>query len=796
MNLAVLLRRQLHSPLFALTVFVLVAAVVAVNATAFGAIHALRWKALPYADGDQLVELRGNMQKFGLMGGLNWYLLGRVAGDHAHFAGAAGFSGPNPPRSDASGRDWRLAGVTPGFERVLGVAPQLGRAFDDDDAHTGADALLLSDRAWRERFAADPDVVGKEVRFADRGYRVIGVMPRGFAFPDATADAWTPYVATAFDRSQQGKAYVGGLEVVARRTTGTSVAQARAALAAIFSGEHAVLAEMTEATGLAADARPWRDRFLADHWRALALLQLAALLLLAVVAANLINLNLDRLLGRARELDIRRALGAGEGDIVRTVLADLAPPVVAGLVFGLALTPFGLALLARRGLIPEGLPQPAGFDAATLVCGIVVAAIALATVLVAALLSRGRAHLSTRTSTGLGRARPALLVAQIMLTTALLGSSGLLLRSALNLAATDRGFDARGVLLTALDPAGVTTRGTQYDPTADYRRWAPVVEQLRSEVATLPGVETVAVASAPPFSGYESVSTTHVSGHPETVRVHDYRVGPGYFSALGMRFVSGRDFVHGDEGDASPVVVDDTFARRHLANVDPLGATIDLHIGDQRERTARIVGVVHAARHAALDESAALPTVYRLDPAPLPVAWLVTRSRGDPAALAQMVRRRLHQRSPDTDIIVDKPLTALVAATLLDRRTLLQAIGGFAGLTLLLAALGLAAVLSFSIRRRTSELGVRMALGASATRIIALVMRQGARLILLGSALGLAVGLPLARLLGDRLYGIGYTDPATWSAAALVVITAAALACWLPARRAGAVDPVVALRDE
>ncbi|HET6546628.1 MAG TPA: ABC transporter permease [Rhodanobacteraceae bacterium] len=796
MNPTTLLRRQFRTPLFALAVMLLVAAVVAINATAFGAIHALRWKALPYADADQLVELRGNMQKFGLMGGLNWYLLGRVAGDRAHFAGAAGFSGPNQPRSDAAGRDWRLAQVTPGFERVLGVAPQLGRAFADDDAHAGADTLLLSDRVWRERFAADPDVVGNAVRFADRSYRVIGVMPRGFAFPDATADAWTPYVATAFDRSQQGKGYVGGFEVVARLAAGTSVAQARAALAAIFSGEHAVLAEVTEATGLVADARPWRERFLADHWRALALLQLAALILLAVVTANLINLNLDRLLGRARELDIRRALGAGEGDIVRTVLADLAPPIVAGLVFGLALTPLGLNLLTHRGLIPEGLPQPASVDAATLVCGLAVAAIALGTVLVAALLSRGRARLSNRSSAGLGRARPVLLVAQIMLTTALLGSAGLLLRSAMNLAAADRGFDAHGVLLTALDPAGVTTRGTQYDPTADYRRWAPVVEHLRSEVATLPGVETVAVASAPPFSGSESVSTTHVSGRPETIRTRDYSVGPGYFAALGMRFVSGRDFNRGDEGDASPVVVDNTFAHRHLADVDPLGATIDLHIGNQRERKARIVGVVHAAKHAALDESAALPTVYRLDPAPLPVFWLVTRTRGDPAALAQMVRRRLHQRSPDTDIIVDKPLTALVAATLVDRRTLLQAIGGFAGLTLLLAGLGLAAVLSFSIRRRTSELGVRMALGATASRIVALVMRQGAMLILLGSALGLALGLPLARLLADRLYGVGFSDPATWSAAAILVIAVAAFACWLPARRAGATDPMVALRDE
>jgi predicted permease len=798
MNPVHLVRRQLRTPAFALTVMLLVAAVVAINATAFGAIHALRWKALPYADGDALVELRGNMQKFGLMGGLNWYLFGRVVDDHAHFAGAAGFTGPDRPRSDASGRDWRIASVTPGFERVLGVAPRIGRAFVDDDAHAGADALLLSERTWRERFASDPHVIGKTVRFADRSYSVIGVMPRGFAFPDASADAWTPYVVTAADRSQQGKSYVGGLEVVARRAPGTSVAQAQAALAAIFSAEHDVLAEMTEATGLAADVRPWRERFLADHWRALELLQLAALILLAVVTANLINLDLDRLLGRARELDIRRALGAGERAIAGTILADLGPPVVAGLVAGLALTPVGLELLTRRGLLPDALPQAVGLDAATLAGGLAVAAIALGSALVAALLARGRAHLGTRAPSGLGRARPVLLVGQIMLTTALVGCSGLLLRSALQLAAADRGFDATGVLMTAID----TSRSDSMHAAAstlpeDHARWAPDVEALRTEIARLPGVDTVALASAPPFSGTELVSTAHVSGQPETIRIHDYRVGVGYFTALGMHFVAGRGFQRGDVGDASPIVVDDTLARRYLGGADPLGATLDVHIGNQRERTARIVGVVHAAKHSALDEASSIPTVYRLDPTPQQsTVWLVTRTRGDAAALATSVRTLVRQRMPDADVVVDQPLAALVDATLLDRHTLLEAIGGFAVLTLLLAGLGLGAVLSFSIRRRTTELGVRMALGATAPRIVALVMRQGTWLIIAGGALGLALGIPLARLLGDRLYGVGFGDPATWATCLALVATVTALACWIPAHRAGATDPVVALRDE
>jgi putative ABC transport system permease protein len=797
-DLLPILRRQLKSPLFALAVMLLVAAVVAVNATAFSAIHALRWKALPYADAEQLVELRANLEKFGFVVGLAERLRGHVAEDRAHFSGALGFSVGSQPRSDEAGRGWRLARVTPDFESVLGIAPALGRTFAEDDAHEGADAVIvLSDAVWRSRFEADPAVIGRSVRFADRTYTVIGVMPRGFVFPDATTDAWRPYVMSAGERAQSESGNVGDLDVVARLAPGVGVEQARERLAAIFANDDSV-AGLLKNAGLKADARAWRERFAAKHWQALGLLQLAALILLAVVAANLINLMLDRLLSQAREFAIRRALGADEGMILRGIVADLLPPVIGGLAFGLALTPFGLHLAESRGLLPENLPQGAGFGIAAAVAGVIVALLALSSGVVAAIVSRQAARLSSRAGiAGLGRVRPAMLVGQVMLTTALLGSAGLLLRSAVNLVSADRGFDETGVLLTAVDPVGVSMSGKRYDPARDHDRFMPIVEELRADIASLPGVEHAAIASAPPFSGWEMVSSIRVPGQSETSQARDRQVGHGYFAALGTALTAGREFEPTDAGGDGPVVVDELYRQRYLQGVDPLAAYVEIPLGDGANyRKARIVGVVRTIKHENLEEAVNLPTIYRFTEAPLPIFWLVTRTSTDPAALAETVRQRILARAPATDIGVNKPLAELVATTIVGRRSLLEALGGFAAVTLLLAGLGLAAVLSFAIRRRTAELGVRMAIGATPARVRNLVMRQGGVLIAIGAVLGLVVGLPLARLLADRLYGIAFTDPLSWLTATMAVIAVAAFACWLPARRAAATDPIVALRSE
>lgn len=784
-----------RAPAFAFAVAALVATAAVVNASAFGAIHALRWKALPYADGDALVDLRANLRAFGLKLGLTAHLRDAVATDRAHFSAALGFTSTRGGGED--GRTWRIARVTPEFSPTLGVNAALGRSFVAADAQAGADdVLVLGDAIWRSRFGADPDVIGRTLRFSDRSYTVIGVMPRGFAFPDTATEAWRPYVMTEAERRQSDGGNVGDLDVVARLAPGTTLAQADDALAAILAHDASVAGLRTNAN-LAGEAHAWRDRFAASHWQALALFQLAALILLAVVVANLVNLQLDRLLARAREFEIRRALGAGEAAIVRTVLADLAPPIAAGLVAGLALTPFATTLLQHRGLLPDDLPQGAGFGAAGIAAGFAVAIAAFAGGAFAALATRRRTSLSARAGAGgLGRLRQALLVGQVMLTTALLGSAVLLLRSAANLVDSDRGFDARGVLLTLVDPVGVTMAGRRYDAATDAAKYRPVVEAVRREVAALPGVDHVAVATAPPFSGWETVSTYRAPGRAEVMQARGRGVGPGYFAALGIGIVAGREFTSSDADGPQPVIVDELYRDRYLRGIDPIGASIDIAVDENRYETARIVGVARTVKHEALDEKENLPTVYQFHDDPLPVFWLVTHTQGDPLALADTVRKQVHALVPSGDIGVDKPLAELVEETLAPRRALLEAIGGFAGIALALAGLGLVAVLGFAIRRRTAELGVRMALGATPSRVRNLVLRQGGALIAAGLVLGAVFGIAFARVLADRLFGIAFTDPSSWAAAITLVAAVALLACWLPAHRAAATDPIEALRHE
>ena len=795
MSFAIVFRRQMHTPFFAISITLLIAVVVAINATAFGAIHALRWKALPYAQDKQLVELRTTLQKVGFTLRLSEPLRQRVAADHVHFAGAAGFIA-TLPRIDASGRDWRLARVTPGFDAVLGIVPALGRSFADDDVQAGTDDLLIiSDAAWRNRFDADPHMIGREIRFADRPFKVIGVMPRGFIFPDATIDAWYPYVASTSERQNYESGQSFDLGVIARLANGVTVEQAREVLATIFASQNN-LVETNRRAGLAADVRPWRERFSGGHDKALTLLQLTALILLAVVTANLANLNIERVFARRHEIDIRRALGASEHAIGKMIAANLAPPVLLGLVLGLAVIPLGMSVLRQRGLIPQGLPASSGMDIVPLLAGIIIAALVAGVAMCALLTSRGDLRLSAHGTARLGHMRPGLLIAQIMLTTAMLGSAGLLLRSALNLTAVERGFDAQGVLLTEIDLIGVRSRGTAFNEETDTARLRPVVEELRDAVASLTGVQHVAVASGPPFVGADTRVRLPVPREDEKQQVRINAIGPGYFDALGITLLAGRDFDHSDSNDASPVIVDELYVQRFLHGIDPLTASVNLNVSAETFRPARIVGVARTLKHAQLDETTNLPTIYRPDNAPVPFFWLVTRTSGDPAALAETLRQRIHARLPGAEFGINKPLAELVENTLLDRRSLLEALSGFAVLTLFLAGLGLAAVLGFSVRRRTAEFGVRMALGANSARIVGLVMRQGGALIALGTALGLALGIPLARLLSDRLFGITFSDPQTWSIAALIVSAVAAFACWLPAWRAATVDPTIALRHE
>ncbi|MGB4858777.1 MAG: FtsX-like permease family protein [Dokdonella sp.] len=790
MSIHSLTRSFRRAPMFALVVIVLVASVVAINASTFAAIDALRWKALPYVDGNALLEMRSGMQKFGFIAGLNARIRDALQADRAHFSGVAGFIESGQERVDTTDQTWRFAKVTPHFEQVLGVAPAIGRSIGDGDAVDGVDQIaVISDRVWRQRFNADPAVIGSVVDLGKMKLSVVGVMPPGFTFPDTRIDAWRPYVAES-DRSS-----FGALEVVARAAPGTSIEQAREVLASIIANDKQ-LAELAVSADIQARVRPWRERYSSGHERALDLLQLAALILLVVAVANLINLNLDHLMMRHREFGIRRALGASELSIAWNVAADILPPALVGLLLGLLATPIGLRVIAERGLLPDNLPQGVAFGPAAIIGGGVAMVLIVATVLFAAWNAQRRQGLSSRGFAGMGRLRPALLVGQVMLTTILLGGSALLLRSAVNLISTDRGFNDQGVLMTLIDPLGVSVDNAEFNPTTDRKKLGVIMARIRDEVASLPEVTSVALADAPPFSEHEVVSTIRVPGVAEDQDARFRFVTPGYFKTLGITLAAGREFTTEDSGDASPVIVDEAYRKRFLQDANPIDAYLNIGTTGDNYRKARIIGVAQTVKQDTLDEPSGLPMVYSFTQAPMPVAFLLSHTAGNARQLAETVRQRILATQPGTVIMFNKPLADSVAETLAPRRTLLESIAAFGLATLLLASIGLVAVLSFSIRRRTAELGVRLAIGATPARVRNLVLRQGAILAVVGGALGLLLGIPLARLLDDHLYQIRFSDAASWLAALACVLLVALLACWLPARRASRLSPTQALRHE
>ncbi|MBO9663915.1 ABC transporter permease [Dokdonella sp.] len=796
MNLAQILRRHARAPAFTLIALLLVGVAVAINATTFGALHAVRWKALPFADGDRLVELKVEMSKVGFQFGLADRFRDALLAGRAPFDGVLGTTPQAVSRYLADdGTPWQVSRVTPDFTQLLGVAPALGRAFAADDAKgEAASVALLSDAAWRSRFAADPAVVGRTLRFGGANYTIAGVMPAGFAFPDRRADAWIPLVWSAQERQAHAQSFLGELSVIARLAPGASIAQARERLGALLAQDEK-LAPKFKDDDPQPRVTPLRDRY-AGTARTLDLMQLAALILLAAVVASVVNLMFDRVLARARTQAIRRALGASDMAIAIDAAVDLALPLLGGLLAGLAFAPFGLRLLQGLALLPPSLPQGGELGAAAVGAGLVVVLLVLAASL-AALPSRRAPHRAAqRHADGLGRARKAMLVAQVTLATAMMGSVVLLARSAVNVLDVDRGFDGRGVLMTsidALDVAGARQRGET--PKASGEGFALDVEALRADVAGLPGVRHAAVAAMPPFSGLDSSGVFGLPGLTDKQHAREREVGRGFFSAMGIDFLAGEDFRV--DGEPATAVVDERFVARYLGAENPLGARIDLTDEQGELHPARIVGVVRAVKNGSLEESEALPMIYRSMSPQWSNFWLVTRGGGaDPATLATAVRERVLTHFPHARIGVNAALDDLVSDSLADRRHLLAAIGGFALAALALAAVGLAAVLAFAVRRRTAELGVRMALGATPARVRALVLRQGGALIVCGLLLGTSLGLALARLLADRLFGIGYADAASWSIALALVAAVALGTCWLPARRAAATDPIEALRHE
>lgn len=785
------LRRLGREPRFSALVAGTLALGIGAVLVLFAVANALFLRPLPYPEADRIVRLhqkRTGASGPGNFSGPNFFDLRESGRSFGSLVAYGAWWNPTlTGRGPAAVVDGAFA--TAGLFDVLGVAPGRGRGFVPEDE--GRNVAVVSHDFWRDRLGGAPDVLGSTITLNQEPFEVVGVMPPGFRAPgDLDGDVWVHNPV----QPQDGRR-TRNLHVLARLAPGVSAARARAELGAISSRLARAHPEDRYPEFGMSLLTLRNDLFGAARAPTYVLLG-AAFLLLLIACANVSSLLLARGLERRREMSLRSALGAGRGRLARQLLLENLTLGAAGALLGL-----GLAA-AATALLPRVLPPDLGVSRLPLDWRVVGSAVPMA--LLVTLVSGMAPALRTarvdvagvlrdggRGSAGRGgvRARELLVAFQTALAVSLLIGAGLLARSLLGLVAVDPGFDPQGAVGMRVDlPAqSYDERDAQ---SAFYR-------ELTARVRNLPGVAAAGVVSALPLSGSYHTEGAALEGEPPSdplPLVDVYTVSPGYRAAMGIRLSAGRELDGRDRKDAAPVaLVDEAFVRRHVPDGRAVGRRIRLD-GRGGERT--IVGVVHHVKQRRLDAEGLGQVYVPLAQVPERFMYLVARGEGGAAPPVAAIRRTVGGIDPAVAVATVEGLDDLVAGSLGDRRFPLWVLGTFAALALALTAVGLAGLTAFVVRRRRSELAIRVALGASPSDVVGLVLRRGALLVAAGVTAGLALGVAGGRLLSGLLYRVSPADPAVMLEIVALVGLIALLAAWVPARRAAGVAPGSALRAE
>lgn len=802
------LRTLRKSPGFTGVAVLILALGIGACTAVFSLASAVLWKPLPFAEPDRLVVLWNDFTRVGgtdrgnpsPANYVDWKARSRSFEDMAALIDVNyNLTGDGEPQ--------KLAGIraTSNLFSVLGLDPILGRTFTPDDE--GADALpvaVVSERLWLSRFGGDPGLIGRSITLNGLAHVVVGVVPAAFRFPNPDALVWVPARFSPEELAARDSFY---FFVVGRLEPDVPLSTARAEMATIAD---ALAREHPETnTGLGTFVTPLREHLSRTARPHVFLLLGAVGVVLLITCANVANLLLARGAARAKELALRQTLGADRRRMIRQLFTENAVLGAAGLVLGVALAVLVFGYLTR--LVPETFPADTrlGLDWRVLAfgCGLGLAtvllfgaapALAAARLDFAETLKKGGARGSTAASAG---ARHALVVSEITLTVVLLAVAGLLLRSYAELLAADPGFRPQNLLLAET----VLPQGKYADSDARNAFYADVLER----VAALPGVRAAAYANYPPLTFDGGYSAVTIEGAPpwtmEELGRHlsvSRSVSPSYFDALGVPLLRGRDF---DEREAPgaplAVIINESLARTHWPDGDPLGARLKLGRADSESPWYTVVGIVGDVRQTALDQPAQ-PTVYfalAQTPAAIPFMWpqhLLVRTDGDPMALAAAVRAAVWSVDADQPVASIRSMEEIFDAELANRNLQMMLVGGFAVLALVLASVGLYGVLSYAVAQRTTEIGVRIALGAERRNVIGAVLQSAVLLAASGIGIGIAAAFGATRLLSSFLFGVSPTDPITFGAVPALLLAVALLAAYVPARRAARVDPVEALRAE
>ncbi|HTM16553.1 MAG TPA: ABC transporter permease [Terracidiphilus sp.] len=798
-------RQMAKRPGFTAIILLTMALGIGANAAIFSLLDAVLLRPLPYNKPEGLIKVWTRFTGIGAPNDQNWVSAPEFRDlqqlNHS-FSDLAAMSGGSF-NLGIKGSPQRVVGaaVTPNLFSMLGVQPQYGRNFLPEEAQPGRDhEVILSHAIWRRVFAANPGIVGTTIRIDGTPYSVVGIMPDGFAYP-SEAEIWGPLAFAPDDLSENSRGG-HGLEVLGRIKPGLSLAQVQSDMdrvAHTMIEQHASYPYNKFNFGII--LHPLLEETVGDVKPSLIVLMAAVGLVLLIACANIANLMLTRSTERQQEMETRLALGATGSRLAGQLITESIALALSGGLIGLAITPLilrGLVSLAAKTL-PRAVHTSIDLRALALTAAVSILTGVLFGLAPALQASRKRNFdvlKSGRNTEGKRpkRLRGMLVICETAFSLLLVAGAGLLIRSFAQILKVDPGFRPDGVLTMRISLPDAT-----YSKPEQIRAF---YSGLLDRVQRIPGVQDAGAVTGLPLSGQGGSGTTTIDTQSVPLENRtpeaDLRTAtPGYFKAMSIPLVRGRYFEPRDtDGTPNVAIVDESLAETYWPGQDPIGKRV--HFGDLQSKSPwrTIVGVVRHVHNRTLEARSRVELYVPEDQVPFNGMTLAIRTSGNPMNLVPTIQREVASIDPDLPIYRVRTMNEVMGESLQRRRLALTLLAGFAGLALLLAAIGIYGVTSYGVAQRKTEIGVRMALGANRSQVLGLIMRSGMTTIAIGLILGVVLSLALTRLMSGLLFSVHASDPLALAGAAFVLVLAALVAIFIPARRATKVNPMSALRYE